>query len=123
MTLPFCCTCISALKGWRVASDTAIQLTTHARPSPGPSVVCERCSHHSPPNCPAAALWWGAEVLDERQLYDEDVKFEEFGKNALRHDLARAAGAAEQNRNARSGSWKPTVWLWRRSPTCMRRVI
>jgi hypothetical protein len=58
----FCCACTPALKGWRVTSATAIQTTTYARPSPGLSVICKRCSHRSP-NCSVAALWWSAETV------------------------------------------------------------
>src|SRR5215469_9361096 len=55
-TSPFCCASRPALKSWCVTLATATQTTTYARPSPGPSVVGERCSHRSLPSFSVAAL-------------------------------------------------------------------
>src|SRR5262249_35597498 len=58
-----CCASRPALKSWCVTLAAVTQTTTYARPSPGPSVICERCSHRSLPSCSVAALWWGAKVI------------------------------------------------------------
>ena len=122
-TSPFCCACTPALKGWRVTSATATQTTTYARLSPGLSVICKRCLHRSLPNCSVTALWWSAEATGGRNSAMRKSRPRKVEETLPWHGLAWAAGAAEQNRNAHTASWKPIAWLLRRSPTYMRRAI
>jgi hypothetical protein len=115
--------CTPALKGWRVTSATATQTTTCARPSLGLSVVCERCWHRSLPSCSVAAFWWSAEATGGRNSAMGKSRPRKAEEALPWRGLAWGAGAGEQNRNANSGSCKRIVWLWRHSPTCMRRAI
>ncbi len=120
-TSPFCCAYTPALKGWCVTWAMATQTTTYARRSPGLSVICERCSHRSLPSCSVAGLWWSGEATAGRSSAMRKLRSRKLEGTC--HGMVWRGEWEPPHRNTRSGSCKPIVWLWRRSPTCMRRAI